>query len=102
MPEANNPMIKTNAPGANCKPPEIARPLVQPPAIAAPYSIKMPAKKATTQRLGQEGPKICYHCSSAAKRHLKSPDSLAETKAPRNTPINSQNCQVMPGVDTNW
>ena len=38
MPEANIPAMKRKAAGASSMPPEMARPLVQPPAMPAAYS----------------------------------------------------------------
>ena len=48
----NIPAIKRNAAGANSMPPEIASPLVQPPAMPAPYSRMIAPMKSNSHRSG--------------------------------------------------
>ncbi len=48
MPEAKKPPMNMKADGARSIPPEITKPLVQPPAMPAAYSMKMAPKNAST------------------------------------------------------
>ncbi len=64
MPEANIPAIKRKAAGTSNMPPEMANPLVQPPAMPAAYSSKMAPKKPKTQRFQVCGPKMRFHWES--------------------------------------
>ena len=71
------PAIKRNAAGTSSMPPEIARPLVQPPAMPAPISSTIAPKKAMTQRLTRLLPKISVHCLSGSQRHFQVRDEHA-------------------------
>src|SRR5512139_805958 len=97
MPEANMPPMKMNEAGASTTPPEIARPLVQPPAMPAAYSSSAAARNTMIQRLATLGPKISVHCLSGILRHLNVPLSSADTRPPRNTPTRLKTAHVMPG-----
>jgi hypothetical protein len=66
MPEINIEPIKRNADGARSIPPDIASPLVQPPAIPAPYSRMIPPINNNSHLFHSWGPKIVFHCSSFA------------------------------------
>ena len=97
MPEANIPAMKMNDAGASTTPPEIARPLVQPPAIPAAYSNSAAAKNTMSQRFTTLVPKISVHCRSGSLRHLKVPLISAEASPPRKMPNRISTDQVMPG-----
>ena len=56
------PAMKRNEAGASTTPPEIARPLVQPPAMPAAYSNNAAARKTMTQRLTTLLPNTLSHC----------------------------------------
>ena len=61
MPEANMPPMNRKAEGVSCRPPEMARPLVQPPAMPAPYSRRIAPRNSASQRFQMAGPKFCFH-----------------------------------------
>ena len=61
MPEANIPAMNRKADGASSIPPEMAKPLVQPPAIPAAYSRIIAPTNASSQRFQTCGPKTLFH-----------------------------------------
>ena len=90
------PAMKMNDAGASTTPPEIARPLVQPPAMPAAYSNSAAAKNTISQRLTTLVPKISVHCWSGSLRHLNVPLNSADTRPPRKIPNRTNTAQVMP------
>jgi hypothetical protein len=97
MPEMNIPAIKMKAAGARSIPPEIARPLVQPPARLAPYCRMTAPKKPITKRFRREAPKTFFQVGSVSQRILNVPLLMAPSIPPKKIPMRSISPQSIPG-----
>src|SRR3972149_7449819 len=97
IPDTNIPAMKRNAAGPRATPPDIASPLVQPPAIPAPYSSTIAPENASPHRTQRLSPKTFAHCTSGIQLQCSFPALSAPTIPPTQTPTSRITCPVIPG-----
>ena len=97
IPEANMPPMNRNAEGAKSIPPEIANPLVQPPAMLAPYCSRIAPMKPMRIRFHTFPPKIFLQAGSSLQRRRSVRLLKAPNIPPKNMPTKSKTEKLNPG-----